>query len=318
MSEILKAAFAKPKALSQNKNWFMVDQETLAKYRWDLYPIGDVYYHEFNPYLVHTIPEESAKVFPEFTVFTVRDGYITFADFLLTYWREIPKWKTHFLVPASYAPLIPENLAPYFLSYSTTQLLKPDLKSAKKVLIFGLLTDYYFGNYEEVEKKLLPLKDLGPDVRVDISLALRRNPLFTTETENHHHIIVPEIVRKVLGDRKVNWVKTNALMDQSVMKDCVLFDLIHDQRLICDSYLHFWFLMRGGAIQGVPQWTGEASLFDLDLSFNQKLHVHPLPKVKCNFADLLYFAKTNKGELWNHSAFHKAVTRAMKSELSAT
>ena len=151
MSEILKAAFAKPNALTQSKNYSLINRGQIHKYYWDLYPLAQDYYHEFNPYLVHMIYKET--IFPGFKVFTVRDGMYAFADFLMKNMKEIPKWKNVFLIPEAFTPLIPESLDNSFLTYSLSQINKPDIKKAKTVIVFGLLNDYYFGSYEDIEKK---------------------------------------------------------------------------------------------------------------------------------------------------------------------
>lgn len=312
MSEILKAAFAKPNALTQSKNYFLLNRGEVPKYYWELYPLAQDYYHEFNPYLVHSIAKP--MIVPEFRIFTVRDGMFTFAEFLLQHMKEIPKWKSTFLIPGNYAALIPEHLSEYFLSASLSQVQKPDIKKAKTVMIFGLLNSYYFGGYEDIEKRLAPLKDLPPDVKVEICLSMRRTPMLAEEKENLHYIHVPELVRKLVGDREISWIRMRDLLEKPVLRDHYLIDLMHDQALICDSYFHFWFLSRGGMVNSLPQWQKQdESLFDLDLSFNQKLTVTPLPSVKADIAELVFFYKTNKGtDIWSSPRFHQEVRKIIK------
>lgn len=312
MSEILKACYDKPNALTQSKNYSLINRGFIPKYYWDLYPLAQDYYHEFNPYLVHTIYKEKEEVFPAFKIFTVRDGMYPFADFLLTYMKELRNWKTLFLIPESYTPLIPENVRQNFLSYSLSQINKPDIKKAKTVVVFGLLNEYYYGSYEDIERRLAPLKDLSPDVKIEICLTQRRTPLLMEEKENLHFIMIPEIVRKILGNREFKWIRLRDLMEKTVLRDHYLIDLLHSQSLICDSYLHYWFLSRGGMINSLPQWKKEETLFEIDLSFNQKLNVKPLPDVKSQFADLLFFYKTHKGEMWNSPPFHQEVRKIVK------
>ncbi len=311
MLEILKAAYDKPTTLTQNKHLFLVDRSKMATYRWDLYPLSPEYYHEFNPFFVHTIPTEFEMVLSGFKIFTVRDGFIAFADFLLKHWRDIPKWGNIWLVPESYAPLIPESLSGQFLTYFTSQIKKPELEKAKTVLIFSLLTDAYFENYEEIEKKIAPLKNLSPDVNFEICLSPRRNALLPpAPEENYHWLHVPEIIRNALPGRKIHWCQVQEFMGKSVLKDSYLLDIMYDQKFTCDSYLHYWNSMRGGVTNALPVWDPKKeTLFDIDITFGQKLHVLPFPQVKSQFAELLYFQKTHSGELWTQSAFHNLVTR---------
>ncbi len=311
MSEILKAAFAKPNALTQSKNYSLINRGEIPKYYWDLYPLAQDYFHEFNPYLVHTIYKPS--VFPAFNVFTVRDGMHPFADFLVLNLKDLHKWKTTFLIPESYAGLIPDTLSDKFLTYSLTQINKPDIKKAKTVVVFGLLNEYYYGSYEAIEKRLAPLKDLPADVKIEVCLTQRRTPLLMEEKENLHYIHIPEIVRKVLGNREFKWLRLRELMEKTVLRDHYLIDLIHSQSLISDSYLHHWFLSRGGMINSLQQWKKEdESLFEIDLSFNQKLNVKPLPDVKREISELVFYYKTHKGEMWNSPPFHQEVRKIVK------
>ncbi|MES2527111.1 MAG: hypothetical protein V4598_08480 [Bdellovibrionota bacterium] len=311
MSEILKAAYDKPNALTQSKNYSLINRGEIPKYYWDLYPLAQDYFHEFNPYLVHTIYKPA--VFPAFNIFTVRDGMHPFADFLVLNLKDLHKWKTRFLIPESYTPLIPDSLSDKFLAYSLTQVNKPDIKKAKTVVVFGLLNEYYYGSYEAIEKRLAPLKDLAPDVKIEVCLTQRRTPLLMEEKENLHYIHIPEIVRKVLGNREFKWLRLRELMEKTVLRDHYLIDLIHTPTLICDSYLHHWFLSRGGMINSLAQWKKEDdSIFEIDLSFNQKLNVKPLPDVKREISELVFFYKTHKGEMWNSPPFHQEVSKIVK------
>lgn len=310
MSEILKAVYDKSNTLTQSKNYSLINRGEINKYYWDLYPLAQDYFHEFNPYLVHTIYKDA--IFPAFKIFTVRDGMHTFADFLMKHLKEIRTWKTLFLIPESFTPLIPENLSEKFLSFSLSQVNKPEIKKAKTVVVFGLLNEYYYGSYEAIEKRLAPLRDLPPDVKIEICLTQRRTPLIMEEKENLHYILIPELVRKVLGNREFKWIRLRELMEKTVLRDHYLIDLMHSQSLICDSYLHYWFLSRGGMINSLPQWKKEETLFEIDLSFNQKLSVKPLPDVKRQASELVFFYKTHKGEMWNSPPFHQEVSKIVK------
>lgn len=308
MSEILNAWYDNPQALTQSKHYHLLDRQSMSSYRWDCYPIMDEYYHEFNPFFVHTIPEKLSVIFPAFKVFTVRDGYIAFADFLLKYWRQIPGWKNYFLIPESYAPLIPENLHDQFFIYKTSQLRTPDIKKAKSVTIFGLLNDYYFGDYKTIEKRLAPIRETAPDTKIELAISIRRNPFLSAERENSHWIEIPELIRKCVGERPVSFVKLSPYLERSVMKDSYLIDLAIDEALTCDSFFTYWYLGRGGMVDQYPVYKhSDKALFELDVSFGQKLQVFPFPKIASQFPELLFFQKLNKGELLNFVAFHRKV-----------
>lgn len=310
MSEILKAAYAKPRALTQSKYYDVVNRGEIPKYFWELYPLAQDYYHEFNPFLVHLIYKDN--IFREFDIFTVKDGMYMFADFMLKKFKDIPKWKTTFLIPESYAPLVPDNLSSYFLSYQLSQTKKPDIKKAKTVVIFGLINEYYFGSFEDIERRLAPLKDLPSDVKIEVCLNQRRIPILSEEKENLYFITVPEIIRKCVGNREIKWLRMRDLMEKTVLRDHYLLDLMHNQSFVCDSYLHHWFLSRGGMINSLPYSEGEKNLFEIDLSFGQKLHVKPLPQVERKLVDLIFFARLAKVEVAQNPRFHEEVRNIIK------
>lgn len=312
MSEILKQAYARPLALTQNRYHHLINKGTVPKYIFDFYPIAQEYYHEFNPYFVHTIARDS--LFSEFKVFTVRDGMYTFADFVLKYLKEIPKWKTTFLVPGAYAPIVPPQLKSQFLSYSLSQNRAPDIRKAKTVVIFALLCDQYFSSFEEIEKKLAGLRDLPPDATIEVCISLRRSPLLTDEKENLYYVQIPELIRKYTGNREIKWLRMRDLMEKTALNDVYLLDLLHGFTLTCDSYLHFFFLNKGGMVNILPVTPKKESLFEIDLSFGQKLHVNHLPETSKNgFVDLLFFSKMTKGDLSMNPKFHAEVRNHVTS-----
>jgi hypothetical protein len=311
MSEILKKAFARPHAINQSKNYHMVNKGKWPKYIWDFYPLAQDYYHEFNPYFVHLL--YNPRIMPEFKIFTVRDGAYAFADFMVKNLKEIPKWKNHFLIPEKYAPLIPEQMKGQFLSYSSSQVRKPDIRKAKTVTIFAILCDQYFGDYEKVKEKLAVLKDMAPDAKIEVCISQRRNPLLPEEKENFHYIQTPELIRSAAGSREVKWLKLRDFMEKTVLRDNFLVDLMDGKLLTCDSYLHYWFLNRGGMVNALPEWNKKPSLFDIDISFGQKLHVSPLPEVSCQIAELIFVSKTTKDELITNPIFQDEVRKIIST-----
>lgn len=229
------------------------------------------------------------------------------------FWREIlpVNVKTNFLIPENYTPLVPENLRDRFYSYQNSQVRKPDVSCAKTIIVFGLLCDQYFGSYEKIAEKLTFLKDLPRDIKIEVCLSQRRNPLHIEERENMHYIEVPGLIRKAAGNREIKWLLMRELMDKTVLRDSYLLDLKDGQTITNDSYLHFWFLSRGGMIHDYPVWDGKQSLLDIDVSLNQKFQVGNLPKVPANLAELIFFAKTTKGDIYQFPKFHEEVRRAI-------
>lgn len=305
MSDTLKKAFEKPRALTQSRYYAHNVKPQGLSYIWDLYPHLQDYFHEFNPYFVHLIQNE--EVFNLFSVFTVRDGMYTFADFVVKNVKRFPKWNCTFIIPEIYAGLIPDNLSKHFLTYRSTVLHRPDISKAKTVFILGFLNESYLGPLNDLESRLAPLKDLGPEVSLEVCLPLRADPLMQEQEEKILHVEIPDLIRKCAGGRKIKWVKQNELMAKSVLRDFYLLDLKHDQGLVFDSYLHFWVLSRGGMVNSLPVYTPGESLFEIDLSFRQRLLINPMPKVKSRFIDLILCSRGLKNDLWADPNFQECV-----------
>lgn len=310
MSELLKKAFEKPRALTQNKHHFLVNRSRWPSYIHNFYPLAQEYFHEFNPYFVQLLDKEH---FQEFNVFTVRDGVFAFSDFILKNVKTIPEWNCLFLIPPHYTPLVPESIRSHFLSYSLTQKIKPDIKKAKTVTIFSLLCNQYYKDLEKVEDKLTILSDLPSEVSIDVCLPQRRNPFDPDDKETLDFIHLPELIRKTIGNRKFRWIKTRDLLERTIYSDDYLLDLMEGSTLTCDSYLHYWFLSRGGMVSSVSNWDGKEKPFDLDLSFHHKLHVEPLPEIKSNIIELVFLSKMAKGDVIYHPLFHTEVMKAIRT-----
>lgn len=316
MSDLLNKAFEKPRALTQSRYYAHNNRSQAPKYLWDLYPLAQDYFHEFNPYFVHLIQNET--LFKTFDLFTVRDGMFTFADFLVKRTKDIPKWGCTFLIPDNYVKLIPENLTQYFLTYNLSQIKKPDISAAKTVLIFGLLNDSYLGTLKQVEARLQVIRNLAPDVTLEVCLPLRSDPLTPDSEERLIHLEIPELVRKYAGAHKIKWLKVNEMMTKSIFRDCFFLDLRHDQALTSDSYLNYFFLSRGGMVNSLPAWAPRETLFNLDISFQQRLSVSPFPKVTSSYIDLIFTARMSRGELWSDSNFQQTVREIVTGSVAKT
>jgi hypothetical protein len=99
MYEILKEQFKSGKALTQNKYQSSIKKENWAKFYWEMYPLNQDYYHEFNPvFLFNLYKEDFFKFTP---VLTVRDGYVPFATFIMNNFMTFSRYSSNlFLIIA--------------------------------------------------------------------------------------------------------------------------------------------------------------------------------------------------------------------------
>ena len=200
MLETIKAQYESGNALIQSKNYSLSRREAWPAFFHDLYPIGQEYYFELNPYFTFNVYRNDLFSFAK--TFFVRDGRATFASFLLKHYNFIPKAKTHFIIHPSLAPLVPLNYQQYFSCWHMVQPKKTLLKNAKRVLIFGILAEQYVDSVESVEKKLSPLKSLDQEIEVDVYLPQRKDPFDLVQMESDLQFRLIEKIKEVLGNRR--------------------------------------------------------------------------------------------------------------------
>ena len=293
MYEIIQNQFKSGKALTQNKFYNNVRRELWPKYYWDFYPLAQEYYHELNPYFLFNLYRLDFLSFSEMT--TVRDGYLTFANFLLTHFNAWDKLETGpMLVHPDLAPLIPAHLAQNFSTWNIVQTKKVKLKDAKKIMIFGLLSDEYLGSLESFEERVQVLKDIHPEAVVEIYLPLRKN-IF--ELKGKDSVLGQEVVatiKDIFPGRKLKFLTGEHFFELTNFKDCYFFDLAYDRFLVSDNYLHYYVQSRGATVNnGSLDKAPKDSIFSFDMSIHHELHVCPLPTDKNVFTELVFYKKAN-------------------------
>lgn len=289
MYEILKIQFESGKALTQNRYYHSVKKEFWPRYYDQLYPLGKEYYHEFNPYFTFNV--HSPEFFRFAKTFTVRDGAISFGDFLLKHHQYINKWGTHFIVHRDLAPLIPSNLAPYFSLWQTWQPKKVTPHEAKKIIILGLMCDQYVKDMESITSKLEVLKEVSEDIEIEAYLPLKSNPF---EKKSSESFIVHEtmnLIRNFLPKKQVKILSTNEILERPNFKGTLAIDLRPDLFLVADNYLDYHMASKGGTVGEMAEKAPPNVIFEVPLSLHHYLTISPLEHVESRFVDLLYYRK---------------------------
>ncbi len=120
MYELIENQFKSGKALTQGKYYSIIKRDLWPKFYWDMYPLAQEYYHELNPYFLFNIFTPELYKFAK--VFTVRDGYLNFADYMLKHVSTFNKLGVGcFLIHPSLAKLVPAHLTQYFASWQIVQ-----------------------------------------------------------------------------------------------------------------------------------------------------------------------------------------------------
>lgn len=291
MYNILKDQFDSGKVLSKSKHFSVVKHDKIPAYFKDIYPLGQDYYHEMNPYFISKLYHPDLFRFAD--VFTVRDGYVQLANFILNNYLSIPKFGTKlFLIHPDLAKIVPPALAPYFGTWTLSQKEKLNIKTVKKVMVFGMISTHYLGNVLAMGERLKVLKDIPKETTIELYLPQRRNIFEATPGENiDTHLLVSQI-KDLLPGRELHFLTTDQFFAKTDFKGTYFLDLAEDKFLVSDNYLHYYCLSKGATVSSIPTKKPSDSVFDIDLSFYHSIHFAPLPKVESIFTDLLFYAKT--------------------------
>lgn len=314
MYEIIQKQYSSGRTLTQSKYYNSVRRDLWPKFHWDFYPLAQEYYHELNPYFLYNIYRPDYFSFSD--VITVRDGYLTFANFLLTNFGTFDSLETGpMFIHPDLAPLVPAALSEHFACWQIVQPKKITLEEARKVIIFGLLSEEYLGSLDSLAERLTPLKNLSPETGVEIYLPLRKN-IFEYEGKDNvlaHDVI--SLIKDVLPGRKLKFLTGEHFFEITNFKNNYIFDLAYDRFLVSDSYLHYYVQSRGATVNsGCLDQAPEDSFFRLDLSVHHELHFTPLPKVPNLFGELIFYKKANSSvkDLMYDKGFHSLLREILK------
>jgi hypothetical protein len=295
MLEIIKEQFTSGKALSQSKYYNAVKREMWPKFYWDLYPLAQEYYHELNPYFLFNIYRPDFYRFTK--VFTVRDGYVPFASFILTNFNTFAKLEAgQFLVHPDLARLVPTNINSQFGCWQIVQKKQIELSQARKVIVFGFVSDQYLGNMDDLKERLKELKNISSDAEIELYLPIRKNVFELHGKESLTIHLLMDYIKDILPGRKLKILTSEHFFDITNFKNTYVYDLAADNFIVSDNYLHYYVQSRGATVNNKSLTKApEGSMFSLDLSLHHELHVCPLKKDKNFFTDLLFYKKENPG-----------------------
>lgn len=290
MLDLINAQFENGRSLSQNRYHDFSNRGRWPNFHWELYPLAEEYYHELNPFFLYNLYSKSFYNVVSF--FTVRDGYVTFADYILKNFQRIPKLGAYYLIHKDLAPIVPPNLRQYFSCWELCQPKKIKLNEAKTVVIFGLICDQYLGNYKLLEERLQVLKDIHPDASIELFLSQRKEPFDREGKEVVTHFELVAMIKDILPGRKIHFLKTQEFLAKTHFTDLYFFDMGGDNFLVADKYIHYYVASRGGTVNQLQQEAPKNSVFEIAVSFHHNMHVVPFPEnVESIFIDMLFNSK---------------------------
>jgi hypothetical protein len=314
MYEIINRQFLSGKSLVLPKYNNAISRSYWPNYNHDLYPVNIEYFHELNPYFLCNLYLTDFFKFSE--TITVRDGYVTFADFLLKHSTNLEKLGTQlYIIHPSLAPLVPQSIRHYFACREIVQKNQITLSKANKVTLFGLICENSLGSLNSLSEKLSALKDLSQLEEIEVCTPLRRNMFKKVDKESSFTHEALRLINDKLSGKKIKYLTTEEFLDSSHDKNSFLIDLTQENFLTTDSFVHFYVQSRGGTVNNHSLRTPpKNSIFNLDLSFHHELHITPLPQESDVFMDLLLYRKQNPSkELVYDPIFHNLVRKLLSS-----
>ena len=293
MYELIKKQFLSSRSLVLPKYHYGIKRELWPAFNRDLYPVNIEYFHELNPYFVCNLYRKEFFRFSD--VITVRDGYVTFADFLLKYATHFEELGTKlFIIHPALAPLIPQNISHYFATWKVVQKKQIALDEANKVIISGLVCDHNIGTLEHLRERLKPLKQINEKAKIEVYLPVRRNMFERSDKEATLIHEIMKLLIEAIPKRDFTILNTVEMFESSNLKNTYLFDLAQDNFITSDNYLHYFAQSRGGTVNNSSlSASPKDSIFNLDMSLHHELHVTPLPQDKNVFMDILLYKKQN-------------------------
>ena len=293
MLEIIREQFETGKTLTQSKYYNYVNRGNWPKFYWDLYPMGQEYYHELNPYFLFQLYRPDIYKFSR--VITVRDGFLTLSSYLVQHFKELSTNEPRpLLIHPDFAPIVPSNALERFGCWQLVQKRQIALSEAKKVIIFGLLSEEYLGNLDTLPERLFPLKDIHPEASVELFLPMRKDIFGKNNKDSMAIYHALNHIKDAIPGRKVKFLKSEEFFEITNFKGSYFYDLNFDKMVVSDNYLHYYVQSRGATVNnGTLSTPPQDSFFSLDLSIFHELHITPVPKVTSVFPELIFYKKTN-------------------------
>lgn len=301
MLEKIKEQFEKPRTLTQSKYYTLVRRDHWPKFYWDLFPLAQEYYHELNPYFLFNLYHPDLYKFSK--VITVRDGYLPFASFMVDNAKNFRSMVPGpCLIHPDLAPIVPPFISDLFATWKIVQKKQITLKTAKKVFIFGLISNEYLGDLaqdkflEKLKLRLEPLKEIPKETKIELFLPLRKEIFKGHQTEQINVFLVMSLIKDILPGRQFEFTGTN-IFEETNFRDQYFFDIGIDNFLVSDNYMHY-FMQSRGATTNKSNLTSppKESFFSFDLSLYHELHLAPLPEVDNVFSDLFFYKKMKNQE----------------------
>lgn len=265
-------------------------------------PLTEHYYHPLNPCFLFELV--GPGIMQHAPIITIRDGFLSFMDFLLNNHQSIPHWNTTFLVPKNFEKLIPTHLSPYFIGYDFSQKESP---KGREKFIFSYLTEEYLGS--DIDLTLNKL-DISDNDRVTLFLPQETN----LEKISYNNIFAEKFLFKLslkLRNTDVRHINTHDFLNTTDFSQYELIDLALDQYLVSDNFIHFLMSSRG--CRNVFKMCTEKAIYSLDMSMYHQMNLYEITPDNDLFSELLLYKKQRAGKLIEDPYFTSILRSSMNN-----
>lgn len=265
---------------------FLKDSLHLKEEPWgQALPLTEDLFHPLNPCFLFELTNQA--LLQHASVITVRDGLITFMDFLLKNHQKIPHLGITFLIPLSLEKLVPHHLKDFFLVYEFNQEASND--TAEKKLIYAHLTEEYLG--ENISKSLERLH--FPDgQQVTIYLSEERN----LSKINYNNIFSQKFLFQLFQQLKncqVQLINEITFFDGTDYSKYDFIDLACDNFLVSDSSVSFHIASRGCRNVYPPQRSDRKPIYQMQMSLYHQMNIFEIQAQDQIFSEMLLHKKHN-------------------------
>lgn len=288
MLETIKEQFCKAKTLSKS-TYYRYHASQSGKFAGELYPFSVDYFHELNPAFLFKINQ--IDLLKKYPAVTVRDGEISFGEFILKNHQAISRIKTKFLIHPDLAQIVPDSLKDSFAAWNIVHSRSLQIKEAKRILILGIMNEQTLPPIAEIKKELDKLKVISPKVEIDIFLPIRSHPFGLPWKESFIGYRTIEMLKEILPHNKFNYLGHSELMEKTSCYGTYCLDLMTKKNVIADSYLNHLLSSRGATISSFETADVKNNIFEIDLSLGHKIQFSPLPNVDSIFPEMIFYKK---------------------------
>ena len=248
-------------------------------------PMTEDLYHPLNPCFLFELSNQILH--QHASVITVRDGFVTFMDFLLKNHQKIPHLGILFLIPKSLEKLIPHHLKSFFLSYEFNQETSSITPTQK--MIYAHLTEEYLGENIGLTLDKIQCHD---GEKITLFISEERN----LAKVNYNNLFPQKFFFELsqrLNKCQVQFINEITFCDGIDYSQYHYIDLACDNYLISDNFNSYLMASRGCRNVYPSLLPDQKPIFQMPMSLYHHMNVYEVQPHDQIFSEMLLYKKQN-------------------------